>query len=756
MKAAAFLGPKRRLLIFLALLGCYPLVLFGAKSAWDSTANRVADWLPEDFDETKRLFWFAQRFGSDEILMVSWPGCTLEDGRLSRLAARLVEPIQTPQGERPPLFRSVFTGPEVLQALTSPPLELSRQQAINRLRGWLVGADGRVTSAIALVSPAGTEDRAAAVDHVYRCAEECGIRPDELLVAGTTVDGVAIDRISLASLLELNVLSLAVCFLLTWVFLGAFRLAVIVFFSAVYCQQLAMASVYYTGAQMDSVLMMIASLGYVLVTSGAVHLVNYYVDAAKGDGMAGAPWRALRLALVPCALASATTAIGLVSLSVSKIVPIARFGLYGAWAVMAGLAIIFLWIPAALEQWPPRKWLARRAERETRSRRFGWRSVSDVVIGGRNAILAATLLLMVVTGWAVTNLRTTARLHDMLPSESRVIRDYAWLEENIGPLVPVEVVLVFPPDSAATVLDRYLLVDRVQRVVERVEDVGVVLSAATFGPAVPRSEERLFEKYARRALLRRNLQRHREDFVGTGFVRQGGEGELWRISVRAPAGGNVDYAALLGRIRRAVDPVLRTNGPVKGVRAVFCGGIPLIQKAQEQLLSDLIESFLLAFGLIALAMAALLRSPVAGALSMIPNLLPCVVVFGALGWMGAKIDIGAVMTASVALGVAVDGTLHFVTWYRRGVGRGLSRHEAVRQAYSRCATAMVQSSMICGLGLLVFAGSGFVPVHRFGWLMFTLLGAALFSDVVVTPAMLAGPLGRFFQPPQSGPWRTGP
>ncbi len=49
---------------------------------------------------------------------------------------------------------------------------------------------------------------------------------------------------------------------------------------------------------------------------------------------------------------------------------------------------------------------------------------------------------------------------------------------------------------------------------------------------------------------------------------------------------------------------------------------------------------------------------------MIPNVLPVLVIFGAMGWMGIAIDIGSMMTASIALGVAVDDTIHFLSWYR--------------------------------------------------------------------------------------------
>jgi predicted RND superfamily exporter protein len=102
------------------------------------------------------------------------------------------------------------------------------------------------------------------------------------------------------------------------------------------------------------------------------------------------------------------------------------------------------------------------------------------------------------------------------------------------------------------------------------------------------------------------------------------------------------------------------------------------------------------------------------------------------------------MTASAALGIAVDDTVHVLTWFRRGIARGLSRYDAIREAFAHCAGAMVHTSLICACGLMVFALSTFVPILHFAWLMFFLLMAALLGDLVLLPAILAGPLGVFF------------
>jgi predicted RND superfamily exporter protein len=113
-----------------------------------------------------------------------------------------------------------------------------------------------------------------------------------------------------------------------------------------------------------------------------------------------------------------------------------------------------------------------------------------------------------------------------------------------------------------------------------------------------------------------------------------------------------------------------------------------------------------------------------------------------MGLLGITIDIGTMMTASAAMGIAVDDTLHFLVWYRRGTQRFTSRRRAVRFAFRHCATAMFQTSIICGLGLLVFMASPFTPIARFGLVMAIMLALALLGDLVLLPAALCSSLGK--------------
>lgn len=205
---------------------------------------------------------------------------------------------------------------------------------------------------------------------------------------------------------------------------------------------------------------------------------------------------------------------------------------------------------------------------------------------------------------------------------------------------------------------------------------------------------------------------------------------------------------------------LKKSGQDVDITTIYTGIVPIVYKAQRALLWSLIESIGLAFVLIMGVMMLLLRdwqSPLrwsnalnfrGGLISMLPNVFPVVVVFGFMGHMGILVDIGSMMTASVAMGVAVDDTIHFLTWYRQAMQAGHDRIASIKLAYGRVATAMTQTTLIGGLGLSAFALSTFTPTQRFGVLMLFLLAMALVGDLILLPAILASPLGKYFCKPQ--------
>ncbi len=721
--------------ILIAALLTIPWLAWCSKRAIESNANDVRQWLPAGFDAAEHYEWFLKHFMTDEMIVVSWQGCTFDDPRLKSLAEKL-------KGDDD--FLSAITGAEMLERLTAEPSELDRDEALRRLEGSFVGPDGHTTCLVAVVAKTDGHVRRRMVESLRRMSRLSGVPPEELRMGGPVVDGVAIDEESQRALLQLGSLSALVSLALAWMCVRSVRLIGAVFFTALMAACGSMAVVATTGGRMNAVLIVMPTLVLVLTVAGAIHLINYYLDAIRHGGTNHAADRAVRVGWLPCTLACGTTAVGIGSLLISQVVPVRDFGTYSAAGLGVALLLLLLVLPAALDRLPGQQRDEATARRESSQRLWNW--LDEIVDSHRRWVVAIAVLLMAVGGYGLAKIETSVKLQDLFSPRSRVIEDYRWLESNIGALVPMEVVLRFDKSCKLDLLGRVELVRRAADQIEKSEKVDGALSVAVFAPPIPQGHS--IRTIARKSVIRKKLAAHLDEFEKMHLLAETPSEQLWRISLRVEALNDLDYAQYIEQIQKQVDPLLADARArnVTGISAVYTGSVPLIYQAQQQLLDDLIYSFLTAFAIIAVLMTIMLGSIGAGVVTMIPNLFPTVIVFGMIGWIGMKVDIGTMMNASITLGIAVDDTLHFLTWFNRGVREGRSRSDAVRWAYQRCGVAMTQTTLICGLGMLTMAFSTFVPSSRFGWMMLSLLGIALVGDLVLLPALLVGPLGRFFEP----------
>jgi predicted RND superfamily exporter protein len=328
----------------------------------------------------------------------------------------------------------------------------------------------------------------------------------------------------------------------------------------------------------------------------------------------------------------------------------------------------------------------------------------------------------------------------MFSNESQIIQDYAWLENHLGPLVPMEVVLRV--DKSKCDLDLFgqmQLVSKIQERVVKLDEVGSALAATTFARPMPEQPSMM-----ERRVWCSKLERHREDLHD--YLTGDDHEELWRISARVNALTDLDYGDFVQTIREAVDPIVaqeKADG-VEGVSVTYTGIIPLVYKAQRSMLNGLLLNFAGDVILIAVAMVFLVRDWSAGLLLILPSVFPLAVIFGAMGYLGVVVDVGTVMTPAVALGVTVDDAIHFMLWVRHGQERGMTRPQAIMFAYEDCARAIYQSWAVIGLGLFAFSLSSFMPTQRFGCLMLLMLTVSSVGNLVLMPALLAGPTGNFF------------
>ena len=176
-----------------------------------------------------------------------------------------------------------------------------------------------------------------------------------------------------------------------------------------------------------------------------------------------------------------------------------------------------------------------------------------------------------------------------------------------------------------------------------------------------------------------------------------------------------------------------TNGRSHDGRVT--GMVRLYADMEESIRSSLVRGFSLALFLIFLVFCVQLRSVALGAIAMIPNVVPIVVSLGVMGYAGISLDSMTCMVASIAIGLAVDDSIHFVSRIRRRLEAGLPMRESLAEATVEVGRALVYTSitLCCGFGVMMIAT--FVGIFYFGLLCTLTVAVALVADLLLLPVV---------------------
>jgi predicted RND superfamily exporter protein len=303
---------------------------------------------------------------------------------------------------------------------------------------------------------------------------------------------------------------------------------------------------------------------------------------------------------------------------------------------------------------------------------------------------------------------------DFLPRENLVRRDLRRIEQQLTGANSIEALVDFGVTDTPFVR-RLELVREIQQKIAAHPAVRHTMSIASFFPATlpenPIALSGLFSKAAAGS-------------SSSGLMAQ--EQRLWRISVR------LSDAMSSAKVCKDLKELTSSESvPVK-----FTGIAPMLGNAQAEIFSGFWQSFAQAVLTIWLVMVVALRSPVIGIIAMIPNIMPIVIVFGAVGYAGLPVDIGMMMTGSIALGISVDCTFHFLVFFQNATKKGKTAIEACQAALEHSGRPLVESTAISTIGMLALCLSSFTPTSRFGFLMAAQMLTSLLGEMVFLPALL--------------------
>lgn len=614
-------------------------------------------------------------------------------------------------------------------------------------------ASGSPITLMVSLTEAGVSDPKACIQSLRTAATNCFIQPDALLMGGGILGGVELNNGVIKAawnpeapfyLRSVILLSGLVGIIFALYSLKSLRLGVLVIGVSYYAALLGVAMIPVTGGSMNMVLIVLPTLLMVLALSGAIHVANYWKHAVS-EYPKEAVSRAAQMARVPCSMAALTTALGLISLGGSPLIPVKMFGIYAAVGCIISLGMVLYGLPALLCVFPIKV-----PEAKELNPKF-WNDFGRIVCNHWKLTAVASIAIALVCSAGLYRFQVETKVIKYFQDDSRIVQDYRNIENTLAGVASVEILVKFDETAQdeTRFLDRIELVRKVKDELAKHPEVSGAVTLADFQPV----REAPGDDASTRTKIffnRRSQQTERKikdgEFAGTEdflAMEQASDldqeaTEIWRINVQTSVMSDANYDQLTDELGVAVNSVTKD---LPGVEYVVTGTVPLFLRTQRAVLESLIWSSLTAFGLIAVVMIYVLRDPVAGMVSMIPNVLPVMAIFGLVSWFDQRIDIGTMVTASVAMGIAVDGTLHLLTWFRDGLMDGKTRKESVMLALSHCGPAMWQTSAAVGIGLLVLLPAELLLVSRFGWLMASLIGAALVADLVLLPSLLMGPLG---------------
>jgi predicted RND superfamily exporter protein len=654
--------------------------------------------------------------------------------------------------------------------------KVDEEEAIRRLTGVLIGfpktgtansaVDGTTVdpcvSCVLTLSAEGIANPAASKHAIQSAAVASGIKADELHIDGALITSLAIDdevRKAMWNSADpvrrppVFAISAFAGILLAFWILRSVRLGFIVTAAAWFTAIVTTALIPAFGHTMNMVTIVMPTLLVVLTISGAIHVANYWQHAAA-SGSANPIQEAMRIGWWPCLLANATTGVGLLSLTISQLDPIRDFGTFSTIGTMLSFVVVIVGFPAMLRLSNVAP--ISEAKKETN---LNWSRVAVWVSRYRTAIVLGSLVVGLSTGSGLQWMKTEIKVGRYFPDDARLIQDSRFLEENIGGTSSFDLLVHFGEDYTDNrfFLDRMALIREIGDTIRQHPNITGAISLADFLPVhlrpVPGEERSIRMKYIVRS--RRTEEEIKTDHVASSaeylaapkdpsFVWSVGTplDETWRITAQTRMIEDLDYAALSQDLTRILADKTQ-HAP--GLWFSVTGAVPVFYRAQESLLDSLTRSLALAFALIAIALIFLLGSIRAGLLSSVIGVLPIAVVFGLMSWSGQILDIGTMLTGSVALGIAVDDMLHLMTWFRVAIRQGKTREESMIQSLQHCGSAMTQTTLVIALSLLLLYPAELLLISRFGWVMAALLGTAWLSSVLLLPALLAGPLGRLIE-----------
>ncbi|NLY00196.1 MAG: MMPL family transporter [Rhodopirellula sp.] len=480
------------------------------------------------------------------------------------------------------------------------------------------------------------------------------------------------------------------------------------------------------GEPVNTLNSIVPALVLVVGFTDAVHLLlEIRRERTRGRTARGAAAASLRCLMLPCFLTSATTAVGFASLAVAQLEIVRRFGLTCAAGALINFAAVVPLVPYLSTTWLGRSLGSRVPDEkaELRLERALGRLV-HALLGRARLVAIAGFVLTLLLLTAAFQLRPDNHLRAGIPNGTASYEALRYCDESFGGVMYSYVVVEWPREEELGSVEVLRALGDIHQLLAEQEQLGPPFSVLNLLQSLPHRSGQLQTAV-------RYLDAIPPKMLNK-LVRE--EQRLAVVMAQTPDRG----ARALEPVFTVVEEQLRNlAADYPGFRFRLTGSTVVSARNVNLIIEDLVSSLGLAALIILATLTVAFRSLRFGLMTLIPNVLPLAAA-GAVLWLrGDGLEVQAVITFSICLGVAVDDTIHVLNRFVRGVAEGADTRSAIESATVRAGYALTITTltMLGGFGSGLFSA---LPVLRvFSLLSCIALLSALAASLVLLPALLS-------------------
>ena len=477
----------------------------------------------------------------------------------------------------------------------------------------------------------------------------------------------------------------------------------------------------------------------VIAVADAIHMVSRFHEEVRkrvGPGETPAPeirTAAIRTAMSAiggaCFLTSLTTAVGFASLSAASMPILRGFGLFAALGIVFAYGSVLLLIPLMLSLSRGSVPEAGRPESPTPVDRL-LLACADLSIRRPALVLLAFAVLLGTSAWMGRLVVVDNTLTGLLSPEHETSLAGRVADDRLGGILGAEIELAGAPGAMKDPANLEAMA-RIEAWAHEQPEVRSSLGPSTW---VRMLSEALTGE-ARIPATRAGVSQLMLLAEGDGRLEQmlSFDEDRARLTIRTRDDGGNAFESFANRLKEVMATELagtEITGTLTGTPYVAYRGI-------NNVTSDLRDSLVVAFLAITVIIAVLFRSIRVALLALVPNAMPLVVGYGLMGLMGWELDPTPAVVFTVALGIAVDDTIHLLVRFREEADRGLGARESIRQAVLHSGRAVTMTTVLLCIGFGLNAISSFPSMQILGILGAVVIGVALLGDLFLLPALLA-------------------